>query len=236
MKKRVVRVFLGSSPGSCLLSLGDEWVSVDLSGVTAVRDPPVAEKLELLDEWASVFGVLTLNAKMLLIGIRSVETVAVIVGSGHRIVLVKSLAVVRLGASRAYLLTSQTCSELESGFLSFLNDFSFHYSPDYDFTHTLQRCALGAMQLDRRFFWNAGAVEAFASKKLGYFTQCVTDAFVGAIEDERGVQYILVSRRSRRRQGTRFLVRGVDLLVRLFFLFFCFFINTVGTGQRCEFC
>jgi hypothetical protein len=126
---------------------------------------------------------------------------------------VKSLAVVKIGGSRAHLLTNANCTELEAEFVSFLNEFSFHFSPDYDFSHTLQRWATlpEPRQLDRRFFWNSFAAERFVSKGFSSFVLVVCDSFVGVVEDDV-VQYVLISRRSKRRQGARFLVRGVDLL------------------------
>ncbi len=210
--KPCFRVFDGPSRGGCLLSRGDESLVIDLNGVHQASTSN-GNHLELIDEWVCVFGILTLNAKMLLIGVRHVETICTIFGTGHQIFLAKSLAVVKLGGTRAQLLSSSACSETEAEFLTFLNGFSFHFSPDFDFTHSQQRWARLSepREYDRRFFWNAAASDLFGSKGLSHWVQPVCDSFVGVAEDDR-VQYVLISRRSRRRQGTRFLVRGVDLM------------------------
>jgi hypothetical protein len=92
--------------------------------------------------------------------------------------------------------------------------FRFYFSPDYDFTQTLQRWSPG-VSCDRRFFWNAALAEPFVLAGHGRWILPVTDGFVGVQErtpiDEQWCQYAVISRRGKRRAGTRYLCRGADM-------------------------
>ena len=207
----------GDTPGSCVVVRQDEAVAVDgLHGrVAAVAGGAAAVTTPAVEELAGLFGLVSLEARPYLVGFRETEVLCVLAGPGHAVLRAQGLSLLRLLDWASLGAPGAVMSPEEDDFLSFLKSFCFCFSPTYDFTQTLQRAAEAGrqqqQQLDRRFFWNATAAAAFVGAGLGGWVQPVTDAFVGVAE-EGGLQYVLVSRRSRRRQGARFLVRGADLL------------------------
>ncbi|CAL1547866.1 unnamed protein product [Lymnaea stagnalis] len=105
-----------------------------------------------------------------------------------------------------------------------LNTESFYYSPTYDLTHTMQRLFNTSPDFqtlalheraDQRFVWNTHVLRELSQQPelskfcipmvLGYVT--VTPTVVNG----KSIDYILISRRSIYRAGTRFNVRGLDL-------------------------
>ncbi|TMW61951.1 hypothetical protein Poli38472_009444 [Pythium oligandrum] len=96
-----------------------------------------------------------------------------------------------------------------------------HFSVDYDLTHTLQRISTFdaksgsiAERADRRFFWNYDVCNAFIEKKLFDWITPMMQAYVEATDDitvnSSTFKILYISRRSCRRQGTRFTLRGID--------------------------
>jgi hypothetical protein len=110
----------------------------------------------------------------------------------------------------------------------FLSQNEFHFSYTYDLTHTLQRisCMNNEQRswplwkrADERFFWNKYAMKPLiqlatnGQYDLDEFILPITQAFVRSIPMEINgniFDYILVSRRSCYRAGTRFHTRGID--------------------------
>ncbi|CAK4688253.1 unnamed protein product [Aphanomyces euteiches] len=96
-----------------------------------------------------------------------------------------------------------------------------YFAYDYDLTHTLQRISTTVSptmsiseRADRRFCWNYAASGFLLEKKLFAW---VVPIMQGYIEISKGVtvgaktfDLLYVSRRSCRRQGTRFTMRGID--------------------------
>jgi hypothetical protein len=209
---RRVRVHRGNAPGSCLLVRGDEAVAVDgMRNRVATVQGAAGAGQAAVEELAGVFGLVWLEARPYLVGFRDTEQLCVLAGPGHAVLRAQGITLVRLHDWTVLGAPGAVMSPEEDEFLSFLKSFCFCFSPSYDFTHTLQRAAEAGHALDRRFFWNVAAATAFSEAGLGAWVQPVTDAFVG-VAQEGDLQYVLVSRRSRRRQGARFLVRGADLL------------------------
>jgi len=95
--------------------------------------------------------------------------------------------------------------EIMSDYISFLNEYTFHFSPDYDITHTLQRwntspvpqeddrllallplCyfdgqvgpGLSYLHFQNRFVWNAHIAAPLVAVGLGHWAVRVCDAFV----------------------------------------------------------
>lgn len=200
----------GAASGTCLLVRNNnEAVLVEGCSVSPLPGFPPALG-PAIEELAGLFGLVTVAARAYLVGIRDTEAAGVLAGAGHRLWRVRTLSLVRV-ADGVALGAGVPMTPEEDEFQGFLRGFAFHFSPDYDFTHTLQRVADSAQELDRRFYWNAAAAKPFADKGVAGWIQPVCDAFVGVAE-EAGLQYVLISRRSRRRQGARYLVRGADLL------------------------
>ncbi|KYR03090.1 hypothetical protein DLAC_00582 [Tieghemostelium lacteum] len=122
----------------------------------------------------------------------------------------------------------------EKNYLSYLTDilytFDFYYSYTFDITQSEQR--ISAMEklekenpdlvtkplwerADRRFFWNYYLQKDFIENSLHNFILPIVDGFIKVTEWEINTnpfKYILISRRSCKRTGTRFQSRGVDPL------------------------
>ncbi|KAF9971087.1 hypothetical protein BGZ73_006013 [Actinomortierella ambigua] len=103
----------------------------------------------------------------------------------------------------------------------------FHFSYDYELTHSLQRQSLLKsstqplwQRADERFFWNYRLQQKFIehSKKhkdqdLSNFILPIINGFVSikaAEINKKPFVFCLISRRSRHRAGTRYFSRGVD--------------------------
>ncbi|GLD99718.1 hypothetical protein PINS_up008446 [Pythium insidiosum] len=96
-----------------------------------------------------------------------------------------------------------------------------HFSVDFDLTHTLQRISAFdassgsiAERADRRFCWNYPLCTPFIDKKLFDWITPMVQAHVEVTEDVTvsgsTFRIVYISRRSCRRQGTRFTMRGID--------------------------
>ncbi|KAI9917062.1 hypothetical protein PsorP6_018232 [Peronosclerospora sorghi] len=96
-----------------------------------------------------------------------------------------------------------------------------HFSKDFDLTHTLQRIAafdgkIGtiAERADDRFFWNKSLCTALIERKLFEWITPMMQAHVELTEqltvNDKSFRILFISRRSCKRQGTRFTMRGID--------------------------
>ncbi|CAH0478635.1 unnamed protein product [Peronospora belbahrii] len=96
-----------------------------------------------------------------------------------------------------------------------------HFSKNFDFTHTLQRIAafngkIGSIaeRADDRFFWNKSLCSAFIEQKYFEWVTPMTQAYVELTEKltlhGKSFRILYISRRSCKRQGMRFTMRGVD--------------------------
>lgn len=101
---------------------------------------------------------------------------------------------------------------------------SFYFSYTYDLTHTLQRLQntspdFRQMSLheraDTRFVWNGHLIREFADQpELSRYTLPVILGFVSikpVVMNKNAFSWILISRRSCFRAGTRYYIRGLDL-------------------------
>ncbi|XP_055891837.1 phosphatidylinositol-3-phosphatase SAC1-like isoform X1 [Biomphalaria glabrata] len=105
-----------------------------------------------------------------------------------------------------------------------LNTEHFYYSPTFDLSHTVQRLyntspeftSLGFLErADQRFIWNSHALTELSQQpELSRFCLPMILGYVSVNSikvNGKTLEYVLVSRRSIYRAGTRFNVRGLDL-------------------------
>ncbi|ORZ27073.1 SacI homology domain-domain-containing protein [Lobosporangium transversale] len=134
--------------------------------------------------------------------------------------------------SRNNLALSEAQTGEEASYISLLHSHlqsaKLHFAYTYDLTHTLQRQAelRGNIQpmwerADERFFWNYRLQSKFIDhtrrhkdQDLGNFILPIINGFVDIKEVEinrKPFTFVLISRRSRHRAGTRYFSRGVDI-------------------------
>lgn len=96
-----------------------------------------------------------------------------------------------------------------------------HFSKDFDLTHTLQRIAafdgkIGSIaeRADERFFWNKSLCLPFIEQKFFEWVTPMVQAHVELTEQlqvkDKSFRILYISRRSGKRQGMRFTMRGID--------------------------
>ncbi|KAF0703822.1 Aste57867_7500 [Aphanomyces stellatus] len=96
-----------------------------------------------------------------------------------------------------------------------------YFAYDYDLTHTLQRISTSisptlsiAERADYRFCWNYAASTFLLEKKLFSWVVPIMQGFVEICKSltisGKTFDLLYISRRSCRRQGTRFTMRGID--------------------------
>ncbi|KAL3860478.1 hypothetical protein ACJMK2_010600 [Sinanodonta woodiana] len=106
---------------------------------------------------------------------------------------------------------------------SVLKTESYYFSTTYDLTHTLQRLYntspdFLSMPLheraDQRFLWNGHILRELAQQpELGKYCLPIVHGFIAiksCLIHDRSFNYVLISRRSIYRAGTRFYLRGID--------------------------
>lgn len=210
-REKMIKVMAVGAGGTVVLLRGEgEAVGVDGYGIVTPASPRAAAgSWQPLGVVAGVLGSVALGTLHHLVCVREVTQVASLQGGRLRLFRLLGLTLFPLAPPHS-ISPQQTAAAAD--FQKFLASFEFHFSPDFDFTHTLQRLGQGPLlPCDRRFWWNAHLARHFTEAGFSQWITVVTDAFVGQISDGP-LTYTLISRRSRRRQGTRFLVRGIDLL------------------------
>ncbi|CEG46441.1 phosphatidylinositide phosphatase sac1 [Plasmopara halstedii] len=96
-----------------------------------------------------------------------------------------------------------------------------HFCTDFDLTHTLQRIATFngksgniAERADDRFFWNKAVCSIFLDQKLYEWITPMVQAYIEMSEvlqvQSHSFRLLYISRRSCKRQGMRFTMRGID--------------------------
>ncbi|KAJ8523873.1 hypothetical protein ON010_g17245 [Phytophthora cinnamomi] len=96
-----------------------------------------------------------------------------------------------------------------------------HFAKDFDLTHSLQRIAAFdgkkgsiAERADDRFFWNKSLCSAFLEQKFFEWVTPMVQAHIEVTEQlkvkDKSFRILYISRRSCKRQGMRFTMRGVD--------------------------
>ncbi|XP_014783783.1 phosphatidylinositol-3-phosphatase SAC1 [Octopus bimaculoides] len=106
---------------------------------------------------------------------------------------------------------------------SFLKTDGFYFSSTFDLSHSLQRLANTSPDFmniplfdrgDPQFIWNGHITRELAQQpELGKFCLPVVHGFVSirsCTVNNKAIDYILISRRSVYRAGTRFYMRGLD--------------------------
>eukprot|EP00736_Rhodelphis_marinus_P001238 Rmarinus@m.16565 len=170
----------------------------------------------------AIFGVINLLSGPYVIFVTDRRAVSNAYGSPiYHVEKFKVMRVLREDSS-----LSDDQMEDESRMLSLLNaalEGHFYYAPDHDLTHSRQRIAdLVANQhsgppvdrADARFFWNSHLLKDFVSPELKKFVTPMMSGFVqetaGVVLGDTSVTMLLITRRSRWQQGTRFNMRGLD--------------------------
>ncbi|GAM19378.1 hypothetical protein SAMD00019534_025530 [Acytostelium subglobosum LB1] len=118
----------------------------------------------------------------------------------------------------------------EKNYLAILNNmletFSFYFSYDFDVTHTEQRisdieCCVQSQssplwkRADQRFFWNQHLQKKFIDAECHPFILPIMDGHIKILNCEinsNKFKYIFISRRSCKRAGARYHMRGADPL------------------------
>ncbi|KAE9037472.1 hypothetical protein PR003_g9376 [Phytophthora rubi] len=96
-----------------------------------------------------------------------------------------------------------------------------HFAKDFDLTHSLQRIAAFddkkgsiAERADDRFFWNKSLCSAFLEQKFFEWVTPMVQAHIEVTEQlkvkDKSFRILYISRRSCKRQGMRFTMRGID--------------------------
>ncbi|KAF9113818.1 hypothetical protein BGX27_000722 [Mortierella sp. AM989] len=194
------------------------------SGVITVNSPAV--RASSGDEVLNIYGVIgfiRLLAGDYIIVITERTKVGQI--SGHDIFRVKDYRVIPLSRNN---LTQAQIGE-EASYLSLLHahlqSAILHFSYGYELTHTLQRQAELKNntqhiweRADERFFWNKRLqtkfIEHSKQQDLSRFILPVINGFAELKSTEinkKPFTFVLFSRRSRHRAGTRYFSRGVDV-------------------------
>ncbi|GAM18930.1 hypothetical protein SAMD00019534_021050 [Acytostelium subglobosum LB1] len=105
-----------------------------------------------------------------------------------------------------------------------LESFDFYFSYDFDVTHSEQRVSdiendphLSTLPLwkraDERFFWNRHLQQIFIKNEFHPFILPIMDGFIKILKCEinsNHFNYIFISRRSCKRTGARYHIRGAD--------------------------
>jgi len=182
--------------------------------------PPTSNKCK---EIFGIFGIIKLVNGPNLIVITQRELVGLI--AGKEIWRILKFEIIPYRKSNSHLNDSQK-SDLAtySAMLDeSLDTQSFYYSSTFDLTHTIQRINLVdndffaedlCSRADQRFVWNLYALTEFMEQsELHQFAIPVMHGMVKIVScfvKGRTFDIILISRRSNRRAGTRYYVRGVD--------------------------
>ncbi|EGZ07222.1 hypothetical protein PHYSODRAFT_565275 [Phytophthora sojae] len=96
-----------------------------------------------------------------------------------------------------------------------------HFAKHFDLTHSLQRIAAFdgkkgsiAERADDRFFWNKSLCSAFLEQKFFEWVTPMVQAHIEVTEQlkvkDKSFRILYISRRSCKRQGMRFTMRGID--------------------------
>lgn len=122
----------------------------------------------------------------------------------ERVYVVSKVRMVGLGVGDA----DTNSGGVVGGIVKVLESGGLYYTVDGDLTRAMGRTGKG-----RGFWWTCKMVQALGEQAAGWGTRCIY-GYVGSFEMRlrcgRDVIMTLVSRRSRRRMGTRYITRGVD--------------------------
>jgi len=182
--------------------------------------PPTTNKSK---EIFGVFGIITLLNGPNLVVVTKRERIGLVHGS--EIWRASEFDILPYKASRASLNESQKADlDVYLGMLrSALDTPSFYYSPTYDLTHTVQRISLAdpnfhgldlCLRADQRFVWNSHALSSMMEQsELLPFCLPIMHGMIKIVScfvRGRTFDLMLISRRSNKRAGTRYNVRGVN--------------------------
>eukprot|EP01118_Nematostelium_gracile_P004122 TRINITY_DN1485_c0_g1_i1.p1 TRINITY_DN1485_c0_g1~~TRINITY_DN1485_c0_g1_i1.p1 ORF type:complete len:594 (+),score=129.44 TRINITY_DN1485_c0_g1_i1:105-1886(+) len=203
-----------NAPHSCTLRCDQ----VSLAGPDEVYDTPIF----------GVVGIIQLLAGPYLIVMTKIESVGTILG--NQVFRIKEVDTVRVDLSTP-LNEAQKKDEVryQSLIKTVLLTGSFYYSYTYDLTHSMQEkeelINKGALDLsapvwnrvNKRYVWNHHLQQPFIEyqSQFGEWFPPIIQGFIGIKDDcvvnDHRFSFILVSRRSTKRAGTRFITRGSDL-------------------------
>ncbi|KJE90593.1 SACM1L protein [Capsaspora owczarzaki ATCC 30864] len=189
----------------------------------SARDVEAQMHAGVTREVAALLGVIHLLAGPYLLLITKKQLVGRLAGSD----IFKATEIEMIPFARSHRHLSEAQSADEKSYVAMINSMlasgAFHFSYSYDLTHTQQRLYTDDKQFahqamheraDERFYWNKYLHQAFRdSRDLRDFLVPVIHGFVSINQlnvKDRSLQFVLISRRSVYRSGTRFNVRGID--------------------------
>ncbi|KAK3085970.1 hypothetical protein FSP39_011450 [Pinctada imbricata] len=190
---------------------------ITLQANQSLPSPAVTKKI------CGIFGIIRLIAGPYLIVITKKSKVGEI--SGHDVWKVEETETLSYKRTMLHLTEQQNAHNRSylSMVRTVLRAESFYFCTDYDITHTLQRLEntspeFRSMSLieraDPRFTWNGFVLQELSQQtELSKYCLPVLHGFVCAKPcsmNQKKFDYIIISRRSVFRAGTRFYVRGID--------------------------
>ncbi|XP_068722474.1 phosphatidylinositol-3-phosphatase SAC1-like isoform X2 [Montipora capricornis] len=206
-------------------SVGDQILEIDrVTHELSLADnegqiPPSAESRDIF----GILGIINLLAGPYLVVITKKTLVGLI--KGNEVWKIKGTDVLAFPRATLHLTEKQQRNNTTylSMVQSVLQTDSFYFSCTYDLTHTLQRLSRTSpdfLQMplferaDPRFVWNGHLLRPLVVQpELHKFILPVMHGFVSVtscVIKQNTFDFILISRRSCLRAGTRFFVRGLD--------------------------
>nr|XP_058967684.1 phosphatidylinositol-3-phosphatase SAC1-like [Pocillopora verrucosa] len=206
-------------------SVGDQILEIDrVTQELSLADnegqiPPSAESRDIF----GILGIINLLAGPYLV----VVTKKTLVGHvrGHEVWVIKGTDILAFPRATLHLTESQQRNNniYLSMVQSVLQTSSFYFSCTYDLTHTLQRLSRTSpdfLQMplferaDPRFVWNGHLLRPLVVQpELYKFILPVMHGFISinsCVIKQNTFDFILISRRSCFRAGTRYFIRGLD--------------------------
>eukprot|EP01133_Synstelium_polycarpum_P007353 gene7353-8566_t len=177
------------------------------------RVDEIKERVISTQTIGGLLGVADLLSGKYLIVFDSAELAGNLVG--HPVYRVCGARLIAFHMNQQSLITIPEYNE-ENAFLAMmqwvLDLEAFYFSPTTDITHSRQR-ATDAHGPDPRFFWNGRYTEGLSAAGIDEWVVPVTLGFMQTrtlVHAGRTLSVTLISRRSLRRAGTRYNVRGAD--------------------------
>jgi synaptojanin len=188
-----------------------------------VAEKPKERQIAIYTAYA-IMGIINIQGESFLVLVTAIDPVGRLQGS--EIYKVNTAHFVSFSARNEYQYSQQPKSPA-TAVQKFVNGDAglLYFSYEYHLTHTLQRQQLMKAELasqpmwksaDRHFFWNRHLSRHFIRNKLSDYITVFIRGHVGVATDQyipdskRRLDYVLISRLSCLRAGTRYNARGVN--------------------------
>jgi len=202
-------------------------VSVDLSGNVGLLDGNVYEK-----PIYSILGVLPIISTCYLVVVIDRSTIGSLLGK-HQVYRITQVDLIPLNQRSTKPQQANEEQQYIESMKDFLQSGSFYYSLTYDLSHSLERQdglrtkkpvpvsdgQLLWQHLDERFIWNNHMIEKFMPFMAQFgnwmppiiqgYAYINNDCFIDG-SSRKKFGFALISRRNKRRAGTRYHTRGAD--------------------------